>query len=123
VPLTLTRSERFDEYVLDAVEQVERVSAQDADLLEQLGRVEFAIEEVPPEAALTAAETGTERLGLARSDPPTTDSPPRVVLYRRPVELRTPDLRDRAVLVHELVVEQLAEVLGVETDRLDPPDL
>jgi predicted Zn-dependent protease with MMP-like domain len=121
VPLTPTRSERFDEYVLDAVEQVERAIEADPVLLQQLGVIEFGIEEVPPDAALTAAESGAEVLNLARCDPATATAPARVVLYRRPVELRTPDVRDRAALVHELVVDELADVLGVPADQLDPP--
>ncbi len=121
VPLTLTRSERFDEYVLDAVEQVERALQSDAALLEQLGVVEFGIEEVPPVAALSAAATGAEPMGLARGEAATASAPARVVLYRRPVELRTPDLRERAALVHELVVDELADLLGVPAELLDPP--
>ena len=121
VPLTLNRSERFDEYILDAVEQVESALSADASLLEQLGVVEFAVEEVPPEAGLTAAETGAEPLRLARVDPATATEPARVVVYRRPVELRSPDLGDRAALVHELVVDELADLLGVPAEQLDPP--
>jgi len=121
VPLSMTRSQRFDEYVLDAVEQVERAVEADQRLVERLGVVEFGIEEVPPDAALLAAETGAESLQLARADAATSTSAPRVVLYRRPVELRTPDLADRALLVHELVVEELADLLGVSAEELDPP--
>jgi len=121
VPLTRNRAERFDEFVLDAVEQVERAVAADATLTEQLGVVEFAVEEVPPEVGLAAAETGSEPLAMARSEPASLTAPPRVVVYRRPVELRTPDLRDRAELVRELVVDELAELLGVPSERLDPP--
>ena len=121
VPLTLTRSERFDEYVLDAVEQVERAVHGDPALVEQLGVLEFGIEEVPPDAALAATESGAETMPLSRGEPSGPGAPARVVLYRRPVELRTPDLRDRAALVHELVVDELADLLGVPADRLDPP--
>ena len=117
----MTRSQRFDEYVLDAVEQVERAVEADPRLIERLGVIEFGIEEVPPDAALLAAESGAEPLQLARADAGTSTSAPRVVLYRRPVELRTPDPADRALLVHELVVEELADLLGVGAEELDPP--
>ena len=122
VPLSLTRSQRFDEYVLDAVELVEHAVAADQPLVERLGVIEFGIEEVPTDAALLAAEAGAEPLPLARSEPATSTTAGRVVLYRRPVELRTPDLQDRAALVHELVVDELAELLGVPVEQLDPPD-
>jgi Zincin-like metallopeptidase len=122
VPLSLTRAQRFDEYVLDAVELVEHAVEADEALVERLGVIEFGIEEVPPDAALLAAESGAEPLPLARSDAATSTTAGRVVLYRRPVELRTPDLQDRASLVHELVVDELAELLGVPVEQLDPPD-
>ncbi len=121
VPLTVSRSERFDEYVLDAVEQVERAVLASPLLVEQMALVEYGIEEVPPDAVLAAAESGAEPLSLGRTEPAATGTPARVVLYRRPIELRTPDLRDRAALVHELLVEHLAELLGVGIDELDPP--
>ena len=121
VPLMLSRSQRFDEYVLDAVEEVERAVDGDPALGEQLGVVEFGIEEVPPDGDLAAAESGAQALPLARSQEAGAGSPARVVIYRRPVELRSPDLRDRAALVHELVVDELADLLGVPVDRLDPP--
>jgi Zincin-like metallopeptidase len=128
VPLSLTRAARFDEHVLDAVEQVERAVAAgqgdsaDPALGERLAAVEYGIEEVPPEPVLTAAESGLEPLRLGRAEPATDGNPARVVLYRRPLELRTPDPRDRAALVHEIVVEHLADLLGVLPDELDPPD-
>ncbi len=128
VPVSLTRAARFDEHVLDAVEQVERaVAAEQGDspdpsLVERLAAVEYGIEEVPPEPVLSAAESGQESLRLGRAEPATESNPARVVLYRRPVELRTPDPRDRAALVHEIVVDHLADLLGVLPDQLDPPD-
>jgi Zincin-like metallopeptidase len=123
VPLTVSRAERFDEYVLDAVERVELAVKDVPVLVDQLAAVEYGIEEVPPAPALAAAADGSEPLALGRTDPAATGSPARVVLYRRPVELRTPDLADRAALVHEIVVDQLAELLAVTPDELDPPEL
>lgn len=121
VPLNRSRPERFDELVLDAVEEVETAVAGDGPLAARLALVEYGIEETPPEEAIARAEAGTERLALGRGEPATPGAPPRVVLYRRPVELRAPDQRERALLVHEVVVEQLAELLAVSADLLDPP--
>ena len=121
VPLARTRPERFDDLVLDAVEQVERAVKDDVALAERLAVVEYAIEEVPPEPAIAGAATGTEPLPLARSDVAAAGDPARVVVYRRPIELRAPDPRDREALVHEVVVDRLAELLGVPIDQLDPP--
>jgi hypothetical protein len=44
------------------------------------------------------------------------------VVYRRPLELRSPDTGDRGLLVHDVVVELLADLLDVDADRLDPDD-
>ena len=48
-------------------------------------------------------------------------SGPTVVLYRRPLESRAVRGEDLADLVHEVVVEQLARLLGREPDEIDPP--
>ena len=107
--------------MLDAVERVERAVKDDVALAARLAAVDYGIEEVPPEAALAAAEAGTEPLALARTDEATEGGPARVVIYRRPLEVRTPDLGDREAMVHEVVVDRLADLLGVPVDRLDPP--
>ncbi|GGX99758.1 hypothetical protein GCM10010510_51890 [Streptomyces anandii JCM 4720] len=44
----------------------------------------------------------------------------RVVVYRRPVEIRTKGRDERAALVHEIVVEQVAELLGLTPETVDP---
>lgn len=43
-----------------------------------------------------------------------------MVVYRRPVEIRTKGRDERAALVHEVVVEQVAELLGLTPDTVDP---
>ena len=46
--------------------------------------------------------------------------PARIVVYRRPVEIRTKNRDERALLVHEVVVEQVAELLGLAPESVDP---
>lgn len=113
VPLGRTRPEQFDDLVLDAVERIERLvsrSAEDA-LIARLSEVEFGVEEVPPGATLA----------LGRCEEPTAGDGGRVVIYRRPIEVRAKDLIERSELVHEVVVDQLAELLSVSPELLDPP--
>ncbi|NEE57414.1 hypothetical protein G3M55_74315, partial [Streptomyces sp. SID8455] len=43
-----------------------------------------------------------------------------IVVYRRPVEIRTKNRDERALLVHEVVVEQVAELLGLAPESVDP---
>ena len=48
------------------------------------------------------------------------DQPARITVYRRPVETRAVNERARATLVHDVVVEQVAELLGLEPETVDP---
>jgi len=117
VPLARTRAEIFDDLVLDAVEALEGRFAG------ELAGVEFAVEDVPPELnvydsdVLEDGEVPLARLLPGR--PGRQGLPPRIVLYRRPLELRAGDRDDLADLVHDVIVEQVANLLGVSPDELD----
>src|SRR6478736_1047799 len=111
VPAMQTRAERFDDLVLDAASRLEeRVG-------EAFGEVEFAVEDVPPSdpAPWEPADIALGRLFAARGR-----MPARIVIYRRPVETRVDDPRELAALVNEVVVEQVAAMLGVDPAELDP---
>ncbi|RJK95502.1 metallopeptidase family protein [Vallicoccus soli] len=117
VPLSRSRAERFDDLVLDAVERLER------DWSRELADVEFAVEEVPPAGLPAPADPAADPVPLGRSVPAGAEgagSPARVVVFRRPVEARAPEERELALLVHEVVVEQVAELLGLEPETVDP---
>jgi Zincin-like metallopeptidase len=119
VPLSRSRAETFDDLVLDAMEDVEDAVADDAALVTALAAVELGVEDVPPADALESAAAGAE-LPLARVDRAARGGSARLVLYRRPIELRGSDVAERGDLVHDVVVEQLADLLDVPADRLDP---
>lgn len=114
LPLRRTRAEHFDGLVLDAVDALE------SRWRSQLREIEFAVEEVPPAPPLL--EVGSEEVPLGRASPasgsPTTAA--RIVVYRRPVEARASPGRELAELVHAVVVEQLADLMGVEPRAVDP---
>jgi predicted Zn-dependent protease with MMP-like domain len=44
------------------------------------------------------------------------------VLYRRPLETRAQDGVDLSDLVHEVLIEQVANYLGLDPDIIDRPD-
>jgi predicted Zn-dependent protease with MMP-like domain len=44
------------------------------------------------------------------------------VVYRRPLEARALDREDLGDLVRDVVVEQVAHLLGKDPDEVDPPD-
>ena len=106
-----TRAERFDELVLDAATRLE----------ESWGRafppVEFGVEDVPPSdpAPWEHSEVPLGRLFGAEGR-----RPPRIVVYRRPVETRVQGQRELSALIAEVVTEQLASLLGVTPEELDP---
>ena len=117
VPLARTKAEIFDDLVLDTVESLERRYAK------ELAGVEFAVEDVPPDSTSTTPTCWrTARCrwpGCCRAGPAGRSVPPRIVLYRRPLEFRAMDRDDLADLVHDVIIEQVANLLGVDPDELD----
>jgi len=109
-PLGPDRAQQFDDLV---VSLVERLAGQWED---ELRGVEFGTEDVPqiPEGWL-AEPAPLGLLVRARAREPT-----RIVLFRRPIELRAPTRLERAALVREVLVEHIAELLGREADEIDP---
>jgi predicted Zn-dependent protease with MMP-like domain len=111
MPAYRTRAERFDDLVLDAVERLERHWAR------QLDGTEFAVEDVPPS---TPAPWERGGVPLGRYFPSDAGLPARIVVYRRPVEARAHDPLDLADLVRDVVVEQVAHMLGRSPEDVDP---
>lgn len=111
LPAHRTRAEEFDDLVLDAVEDLERAWAR------QLAGTEFAVEDVPPSDPAPWEDGGVP---LGRCFPAEAGQPARVVVYRRPVELRADDPDDLADLVHDVVVEQVAHLLARTPEEIDP---
>jgi len=109
VPLSLSRSAAFDEIVLDSVERVEEAWRP------RLSPVDVVVHDVPPVAVVDLLG-GPVPLGHAV--PATDEHPARIVVYRRPIELRAGT--DLAGLVHAVVVEQAAALLGLSADEVDP---
>jgi predicted Zn-dependent protease with MMP-like domain len=119
VPLYRTRSEQFDEIVLDAVARLEPHWAS------ELASVEFAVQEVPEadELADDGAEIPLARVVPAqpdRGDPARPATPTRIVVYRRPLLARADNEDDLSDLVYDVVVEEFASVLGIEPEQIDP---
>ncbi|HEX6497808.1 MAG TPA: metallopeptidase family protein [Micromonosporaceae bacterium] len=119
VPLSRTRAEIFDDLVLDTVEGLERRYAKD------LAGVEFAVEDVPPDLNVydsDVLEDGDVPLArLLPGRPGRGTVPPRIVLYRRPLEMRAVDRDDLADLIHDVIVEQVANLLGIDPEDLEFP--
>lgn len=103
-----TPARAFDEMVLDAVGSIERA------LKQPLDHLEVAVEDVPP----SDPAPWETRVALGRLFPAEGSLPARVVLYRRPLETRAAGGSELATMVHEVLAEQVASLLG-----RDPEDL
>lgn len=110
VPVRRTPGERFDEVALAVMEDVESRWS------DQLAPVELAVEEIPP-LPRTWAAASVPLASLVRSTP---SAPPRLVLFRRPLEHRAETRADLEALVLTVVVEQLADYLGVPPEDVHP---
>ena len=110
VPLSASRAEAFTDLVQDSVERLER-------RWPQLTEIDFLVLDVPPTIAGDAGdeEWGAGTVPLGGTISASEGRPARVVIYRRPVEIRTKGRDERAALVHEVVVEQVAELLGLQS--------
>ncbi|PWI07584.1 hypothetical protein DIZ27_26595 [Streptomyces sp. NWU339] len=112
VPLAASRAETFADLVQDSVERLERRWPQLAD-------IDFLVLEVPRLDG-PGLRWSDEAVPLGGTVPGREGHPARVVIYRRPVEIRTKGRDERAALVHEVVVEQVAELLGLTPETVDP---
>jgi predicted Zn-dependent protease with MMP-like domain len=106
VPAMLSRRERFDEAVLDALHSVERR------LTVELPALEVAVEDVPP----SDPAPWEDGVALGRLFPAHAELPARLVVYRRPVEAHAREHGETAAVVHQVVAEQIAQRLGIDPD-------
>ena len=119
IPLYRSRAEQFDDLVLEAVGRLEpRWEG-------ELSAIEFAVQEVPEDD-----ELGPDAIDvpLARTIPGSADTvnpfrpatPARIVLYRRPLMARAEDDEELAELIFSVIVEEIADLLGVDPEDVDP---
>ena len=110
VPARRTRRDRFDGLVLDVVAALEERWG------EELGAVEFAVEETP----LLPDDWSAATVPLSSVVRGAGDQPTRLVIFRRPIELRSETTADLGALVLTVLVEQVAELLGRRPEDVDP---
>jgi Zincin-like metallopeptidase len=91
----------------------------------ELSDVEFAVQEVPDLDSDGEDDDGVPLARIVPGSPDTSDpgNPargPRIVLFRRPLLARAEDEEELSELVFDVVVEEFAEILGVDPEVIDP---
>lgn len=110
VPADRSRRSRFDGLVLGIVQDLEDRWHR------ELGLVEFAVEETP----LVPDDWAADTVPLAALVRGTGTTPTRLVLFRRPIELRSETRSDLSAMVLTVLVEQVSELLGKPPEEIDP---
>lgn len=126
VPAWQSRSDAFDRMAILAFGDI------DAAWHKELTKLDIAVDETPkirarnpetitwPPEVVADGPVPLSRLvpaGLSQSGEPTRA---RIVLFRRPLELRAQRPRELILLLHDVMVEQVATYLGVDPEVIDP---
>lgn len=110
VPAARSPKAAFDAVVLSVVRELE------ARWHAELGLVEFAVEETP----LVPDDWAADTVPLASLVRGSGGRPTRLVLFRRPIELRSETRGDLSAMVLTVLVEQVSELLGRPPEEVDP---
>ncbi len=109
-PARGTAGERFDTLVLDIVTEL------DDRWSDRLGLLEYAVEDAPR----LPDDWHPETVPLSSLVRGARGEPTRLVVFRRPIEHRAETRADLEALVLTVVVEQVAELLGIDAELVDP---
>ncbi|WP_296110278.1 metallopeptidase family protein [uncultured Corynebacterium sp.] len=125
VPRNKSRSERFDDAVLDAFEPIlERFDA-------ELSSLDVAVDVVPrmrlstgyrqwPEDVVADGQVPLGRLVTAGVDNTGAPTRPRIIIFRRPVESRATSARELQDILRMIIVRLVACYLNVSPTQIDP---
>lgn len=78
--------------------------------------MEYAVEDAP----VIQPGWQPDRVPLSSGVRARGSEPARIVLFRRPLERRAGSRAELAALVHTVLVEQLAELIGLTPEEVDP---
>lgn len=109
-PVRPTRRDRFDDLVVAMATDIE------SRWQEHLGLVEYAVEDAPQ----VPDDWGSGTVPLSSLVRGSRSRPTRLVVFRRPIEQRCSSRRELEAMVLTVVVEQVAELLGVAPEVVDP---
>ena len=110
VPAARSAKAVFDAIVVSVLEDLERRWH------DELGLVEFAVEEAP----MVPDDWQADTVPLSSLVRGTGGVPTRLVLFRRPIELRSETRGDLSAMVLTVLVEQVSELLDRPPEEIDP---
>lgn len=110
VPAHRTQGERFDLLAVAVLDDIEQRWEG------ELPPVDLAVEEIP----VLPADWSPDRVPLGSLVPPTASARARIVLFRRPIEHRAEGPSELAAVVLAVLVDQVAELLGVPPTEVHP---
>ncbi|MDV6011560.1 metallopeptidase family protein [Haloechinothrix sp. LS1_15] len=123
LPASSSKSERFDAAVVEALEPIE------ARWHAELVNLDVAVDDVPDVRKTAPASDGEgvlhdgsvplSRLVPAGVDQAGLPTRARIVLYRRPIEMRAPEHDTLVEFLHQVLVEQIAVYLGLDPDIIE----
>jgi hypothetical protein len=124
LPMRRTPVEQFDALVMDSVVAIERRLTESlGSKFTDLRHIELAVDEVPPESQTYDADIVEDRgvplSKLYPAQPGTVAASPRIVLYRRPIELRAESKSEAESLVRSVLAEQLSSLLNLPPEDLE----
>ncbi|KAA8821644.1 metallopeptidase family protein [Bifidobacterium vespertilionis] len=111
LPRYRTRSGMFDDLVAS---QLKRLGQAWPELLKP---VQFAVEDVPPSDPLPWED---EPRLLSKVFPAEHGIPPRIVLYRLPIQMQTRDRTELQFIIRDELVSCIAEHYGRRPEEIDP---
>ncbi|GAB3548380.1 metallopeptidase family protein [Arthrobacter tumbae] len=112
LPGSRTRSERFEDWVMESAQRLERLWG------DKIQDVQILVLEIPDGLEQMAPETVRGLLGT--STPAADRKPATITVYRHPIEMTAKGYVPANELVHDVVVEQMAELLGMAPEAVDP---
>ena len=109
-PIQRTPTQRFDSIAVGFMKELWRLWP------EALGGVQLAVEEVP----LLPPGWHGESVPLSTYVVARGDTPARLVLLRRPIEHRAEHDHDLRAMIHTVLIDQVADILGIDPDDVHP---
>jgi predicted Zn-dependent protease with MMP-like domain len=112
LPGSRSRSEQFDDWVMESAQRLERLWG------ERIQDLQIVVQEIPDGLEDMTPETLRGLLGSC--SPAAPGQPAVITIYRHPVLMAAKSLMPVNELIHDVVVEQTAELMGLAPEAVDP---